>query len=91
VRTLLGIIIIQIFKLYQKRHHNVMPRVPPLIPDNSDTTNTNSSSNFTANYSTYSPETDSNQHANKGRQSSGKMVAHAGEWLKDGKVCIYIY
>eukprot|EP00953_Heterococcus_sp_UTEX-ZZ885_P031582 16557-Heterococcus_DN1.PRE.2 len=78
--------VLRIFKLYQKRHHNVMPRVPPLIPDNSDTTNTNSSSNTTANDSTYSPEIDSNQHANKGRQSSGKMVAHAGEWLKDGKL-----
>jgi hypothetical protein len=65
---------------------------PPPIPDtNTETTNTNSSSNTTANDGSYSPETSSNQGANKGRQSSGRKVVNAGEWLKDGKVCIAIY
>jgi hypothetical protein len=63
---------------------------PPPIPDNTETTNTRSS-NTIANDSYYSFETSSNQGANKDRQSSGRKVVNAGEWLKDGKVCIAIY
>jgi hypothetical protein len=66
---------------------------PPPIPDTTETTSStansnsnNNNSNTTANDGSYSPETPGNQSGNKGRQSSGRKVVNAGEWLKDGKV-----
>jgi hypothetical protein len=69
----------------------------PVVPDTSSQRNAtctshrtpgNTKAANTTNDCCYSPKTSSNQGAHKSRQSSARKVVNAGDWRKDGKVCI---